>query len=290
MLLSEYVKLRWNPKIKSYYTNLGYKYTKMQDEFMVSVHDLMDSSCVLVDVKCDYCNKEYQKHWYRYLTENKEGFVHTDCCKECRKYKIQDVAQKKYGVNSVLCLDLIKEKIAKTNLKKYGVENPFASDEIKKKIIQTNLKKYGVASPMQNADILQKTSNTCMERYGVNYYIETQRFYGEENPLWKGGLSIGRNERCGAEYSTWRNSVFSRDMYTCQCCGIKNHVGLNSHVVLNAHHINNWNDYPDLRYDINNGITLCNQCHILFHSEFGKKFNTYNQLNEFFINHGKKIC
>jgi NUMOD3 motif-containing protein len=30
---------------------------------------------------------------------------------------------------------------------------------------------------------------------------------------------------------------------------------------LEAHHILNWREYPELRYDINNGITLCHAHH-----------------------------
>jgi len=60
------------------------------------------------------------------------------------------------------------------------------------------------------------------------------------------------------EYNDWRKSVFENDNYTCQWCGKK---GGN----LQAHHIYSFKKYPLKRYDINNGKTLCINCHKLEH-------------------------
>jgi hypothetical protein len=53
----------------------------------------------------------------------------------------------------------------------------------------------------------------------------------------------------------WRNAVFERDNFTCQQCG---HV---SEGDIQAHHIYMWSIYPELRLDVDNGITLCTRCH-----------------------------
>ena len=72
-------------------------------------------------------------------------------------------------------------------------------------------------------------------------------------------------ERNTPEYKLWRLAVYKRDEFKCKKCGLKmNWKGKQ----LNAHHIRPWADYPVLRYDINNGITLCYKCHkIMFQNE-----------------------
>ncbi len=52
----------------------------------------------------------------------------------------------------------------------------------------------------------------------------------------------------------WRTSVFHRDDFTCQECGMKG-------IYIEAHHIKPWRDYKELRYEVSNGITLCRDCH-----------------------------
>lgn len=78
---------------------------------------------------------------------------------------------------------------------------------------------------------------------------------GERSHRWQGGrtdaVKIARNSY---NYSSWRTSVFERDNYTCQLC---NERGGN----LTAHHIKMVSERPDLIFDINNGITLCWDCH-----------------------------
>lgn len=56
------------------------------------------------------------------------------------------------------------------------------------------------------------------------------------------------------EYKEWRENVLRRDGYVCQDCG-------KSLYPLHAHHIKPFAKYPDLRYEIGNGITLCEECH-----------------------------
>ena len=69
-----------------------------------------------------------------------------------------------------------------------------------------------------------------------------------------------QNLRNSKEYSDWRNAVFNRDDYTCQLCG--QHGGK-----LNAHHIKQFKKFPELRLDLDNGITLCERCHKKVHHD-----------------------
>lgn len=89
---------------------------------------------------------------------------------------------------------------------------------------------------------------------------------GELSPSWKGGLRSERSRAMGRiEYKAWRSAVFARDNYTCQVC---DQYGGHLH----ADHIKSWAEHPELRYDVNNGRTLCRACH--FYMTFKRKMET----------------
>jgi endogenous inhibitor of DNA gyrase (YacG/DUF329 family) len=90
--------------------------------------------------------------------------------------------------------------------------------------------------------------------------------FGENHYMWKGG---GKSKRIrkGAKWKEWRTAVFERDDYTCQKCGDKS--GKGNQVELHPHHVKQFAYYPDLRFDIDNGLTLCKDCHIQLHKEIG---------------------
>ena len=66
-----------------------------------------------------------------------------------------------------------------------------------------------------------------------------------------------KHNRNSDSYKQWRKAVYKRDCYVCQNCGTKKD--------LQAHHIKPWQRYPDLRYEVENGITLCRKCHLKAH-------------------------
>lgn len=75
---------------------------------------------------------------------------------------------------------------------------------------------------------------------------------------------LNKRQRGSEQYQTWRTDVFKRDNYTCQHC---NKLGGE----LNAHHIKCWKDYKKLRFKIENGITLCLECHKVEHKKLRGK-------------------
>lgn len=88
---------------------------------------------------------------------------------------------------------------------------------------------------------------------------------GEKSATWKGGVTPEHLKiRNSKKYRGWRQSVFDRDNYECQYCGIKSEKGVN--VYLHAHHIKGFSAFPELRFELNNGITLCKSCHYKEHT------------------------
>lgn len=83
---------------------------------------------------------------------------------------------------------------------------------------------------------------------------------GRNASNWKGGVTpVNQKIRNSPEYLLWRREVFKRDKYICQSCGIKN--GSGKSVKLNADHIKPFSLFPELRFEIDNGRTLCVTCH-----------------------------
>ncbi len=91
--------------------------------------------------------------------------------------------------------------------------------------------------------------------------VMKERMTGAKNPLWKGGITpINTAIRMSAEYKLWRIAVFTRDNFMCIWCGIKDRT-------IQADHIKPFAYFPELRFAIDNGRTLCKECH--------KKTDTY---------------
>lgn len=78
---------------------------------------------------------------------------------------------------------------------------------------------------------------------------------GEKAWAWKGGKTKETKcRRTSAHYKEWRMAVFTRDGFKCQICGKHGSD-------LEAHHIKEVCNYPDLIFEVDNGLTLCHKCH-----------------------------
>jgi hypothetical protein len=65
--------------------------------------------------------------------------------------------------------------------------------------------------------------------------------------------------RAGPQAKQWAFDVKARDGFACVHCG--DDKGGNLH----AHHIKSWARHPELRFDLSNGVTVCDCCHWLVH-------------------------
>lgn len=81
---------------------------------------------------------------------------------------------------------------------------------------------------------------------------------GSKNFNWKGGITpINKKIRGLLEYKKWKIAVLNRDSFKCQECG-----GTNE---LHVHHISPFSTNEELRFSVDNGITLCKTCHYKHH-------------------------
>lgn len=89
-----------------------------------------------------------------------------------------------------------------------------------------------------------------------NIYI-SQEYRGKNHHCWKENKK--RNLfKSTIEWKEWREEVFKRDNYTCQYCNIKGNC-------LEPHHLKSKQCFPELVYNVDNGITLCKKHHRLLH-------------------------
>jgi len=89
---------------------------------------------------------------------------------------------------------------------------------------------------------------------------------GENHPNWvkeRTELLNRKLLRNSKKMKEWRMGVFERDDFTCQECGI---VG----GYLEAHHIKSFAHYPEERFNLENGQTLCKPCHVNTENYKGK--------------------
>lgn len=104
---------------------------------------------------------------------------------------------------------------------------------------------------------------------------------GEDHYMWKGGVTPIYNKlRKSRQYRNYVLAVFFRDDYTCQICG-KKEVGR-----MNANHIKKFSEYPDLRTNPLNGITLCPPCHkfVTNHEAEWESYFNFNLATRGYIN------
>ena len=115
----------------------------------------------------------------------------------------------------------------------------------------------------------------------------------EKCHFWKGGItSLNRAIRTTFEYRQWRCDIFTRDDFACQECEARS--GKGKVVYLEAHHIKEFNKMIEENkiktleealnceelWNINNGITLCRECHKKTDTYGWKKYNNKKQIGE----------
>lgn len=192
-------------------------------------------------VKCEICEKEH----YRSIS-NINRSRHFYCSRNC----YNNGKSQKELVECEVCTKLHNRHQSSIKRTKHF----YCSRTCWKISIIGNKKCLGYK---HNSEALENMRLAAIERAKglAGRYCLGKR--GVETPNWKGGLSTRKriNERSDSAYNEWRKQVWQRDNYKCR-------IGNNDcNGRLEAHHILGWKDHPELRYEVNNGITLCHAHH-----------------------------
>lgn len=125
-----------------------------------------------------------------------------------------------------------------------------------KKLSEEHVEKLRMASRgTRNPFFGKKHSIKTKEKWSK---IRRGRFVGPLSPHWiedRAKLKTARKQAYDVRYLEWMRAVKNRDGWKCRMSN-KECKGR-----LEAHHIFRWVDFPDLRYEIKNGITLCHHHH-----------------------------
>lgn len=258
-------------------TEMNFKCNVCGHEWVMTPHAVKrkQSGCI----KC-----KNTKHIQKLFGENPKEFLYKNYVTE--KKTIRQIAIEVYG--NINCASTINMW-----LKRYDIPLRHGSEAIKTQWINNDerrelsrnialdylrteetIKKARAAQSTpefrKRASEIKKGENNPM--YGV---------VGEKHHNWdpKRTHALRTKERKTLEYQRWLKAVHKRDGYSCQCCGDKK--GGN----FNVHHIESYGSTPSKRYDVDNGITLCEPCHKKFHSEYGWGNNTTEQFSSFMNKH-----
>lgn len=193
-----------------------------------------------------------------YMEQINKGLKWCSGCKKFidRNYFISD--KSRVDGLSTKCKDCtrVKEKVNR-HLIPSSFKGRHHSEQSKKKMSESHKGKISKLKGIPRSETVKQK---------ISKAIKLKALRGPDNPNWKGGVSNRKSmEMAKFEYQVWRRSVFERDKYICQICGY------DKGKILEAHHINAWANYPELRFDVNNGTTLCKFCHRIIHTKDKEK-------------------
>lgn len=195
--------------------------------------------------RCEFCESVFNSY------EKRRRFCSRICSalfhvSDPTKYFKRKSARKRTGRTSRKC----RECGGRFLLRHRAAPTKFCSQKCRS---ENTRKRNSLGCCVCGALCNRRPSERGSKVYCWNCYMANRS--GSANPNWRGGIRTENNKiRASDEYKSWRSEVFERDKFTCQECG---QVG----GTLHAHHIKAFATHVELRFVVDNGITLCKNCH-----------------------------
>jgi len=157
--------------------------------------------------------------------------------------------------------NLSKEKRKQRSERMKGDKNPMRNLESLEKMREKQIgNKYALGHKLSEQS-KKKISEILKRKYKsgelISPFARMPAKYGKEAPNWRGGKTEPRKN---LKYKKWHKAVLENDNFVCQLCKKKGGK-------LHAHHLKRWVKFPELKFDIHNGITLCKECHYRLHKK-----------------------
>lgn len=317
MLIDQKVEVKITTKNAQHFQKLGYEpeyhidksgvKRLKQTPILVNAEDLPNGSHIIVDVICDNCGKTIQKI-YKEVVRSENHSCNKKCAGQLRekqellKFKervncdpkeflhqryvnekatIRQLAVEIYG--NVKCATSVNGWLKKFNIPlRHGseaVKTQWIDNEERRELSRSLAKKnLQSEESMKKAKEAQSTPE-YREVASERKKGENNPMYGvirEDNVLWNPDIT---DEQRVAQRKTYLDARFKkgvkeRDGNKCTVCG--EYKG-----TIVAHHLMSYVEYPEFRYDIDNGVTLCEKCHISFHQKYGWGKTTKDDFDEY---------
>ena len=123
-------------------------------------------------------------------------------------------------------------------------------------------------------ELSQRNYSRCKSCSSKGELNPNYKIAPEKSSRWKGGISsLYKAVRNLFEYRQWRSDVFSRDKHTCQICHKSKSGRLEAHHIVRMFSLMLENKVETVEqaqecqhlWNINNGVTLCVDCHKIIH-------------------------
>ena len=228
----------------------------------------------LDDKECFYCKKVFHPRVadMKFCSKKCNGLAntkdHSRTCVQCSK--VFSAKSMKTKFCSLSCSGI--SRFNKENRKCKLCDNTF--------VVLPSVKKIYCSKICLKSDIkrVNKNCENCLSIYQVvparekttRFCSKTcfgKYFRGEKSCHYKldrTALRMGDDRFTDYRHKVWAKEVKNRDKWSCRI------ADNNCDGRLEAHHILPWNNFPELRYEVNNGITLCRHHHPRKKSEVEK--------------------